>query len=140
MKNLLSIISGILLLLCGCSSRYIDVGGEKYEMISEKEEKELVERARLAISRINSRLKGYEQQIIREKTPSIRFFYSGDRYGRATFSWKTPDREVGVNYEGEFLSEHMSCRVYTKANPGEEIDARKVLPVRRGGRKSINKK
>ena len=130
----------VMLALCGCSARYIDVGGEKYEMISESEEQELVERARLAVSRINSRLKQYERQAVMEKAPEMRFFYSGNRYGRAVVRWVLPEREIGVNYDGEFMSDHMSCRVYSRDAVPEKIDYTKQLPANRAGRKNINKK
>lgn len=117
--------------LWGCSARYVDVGGEKYEMISESEEAELVEVARLTVSRIKSRLKSHERQFIMDKMPEIRFFYSGDRYGRAVMSWKLPGREVGVNYDGEFMTDHMSCRVYTRELGPDRIDYTKRLPARR---------
>ena len=46
----------LLVLTAGCSTRYVDVRGEKFEMISESEEKELIGHARLSLKTISRRI------------------------------------------------------------------------------------
>ena len=126
MKNpLIPLMLMLLLALCGCAgTRYAEVGGERFAMISEKEEQELAEQARLALSRIAFQLSPAEKRAINSQQPELRFIYSGDRFGRAVVRWVFPDREVGVNFEGEFMTRHMTSMIYTKGKEPEVVDFR----------------
>ena len=121
----------------GCAKRYVDVRGEKFEMISEKEERELVENARLALKTIEKKLPPGDYKRIESTDPETRFIYSGDRYGRAVVRWIFPRYEAGVDYEGELMTKFMVSTVYTKEKQPEVVDftrrkpRRSVLPNKR---------
>ena len=122
----------------GCAKRYVDVRGEKFEMISESEEKELAQNARLALKTIEKKLPPGDYKHIESTAPEMRFIYSGDRYGRAIVRWQFPRYEAGVDYEGELMTKFMVSTVYTKEKQPEVVDftrrkpRRSVLPNKRG--------
>ncbi|MBE6385166.1 MAG: hypothetical protein E7048_05835 [Lentisphaerae bacterium] len=124
MKQLISVIAMLLMLagISGCSTRYVNVRGERFEMISEKEEAALVEHARAALKTISKRIPPADMKIIDTSEPEKRFIYSDHRYGRAIIRWHFPAYEAGVDYEGEFLSEYMNSTVFTKKKKAETID------------------
>ena len=121
----------------GCAKRYVDVRGEKFEMISESEEKELAQNARLALKTIEKKLPPGDYKHIESTAPEMRFIYSGDRYGRAIVRWQFPRYEAGVDYEGELMTKFMVSTVYTKEKQPEVVDftrrkpRRSVLPNKR---------
>lgn len=139
----LMLLAFFLTAAAGCGTRYVDVRGEKFEMISEGEEKELAEHARLSLKTIQKRLPPGDMKIIDTTPPEMRFIYSGDRYGRAIVRWKFPRYEAGVDYEGELMTKHMNSTVYTKEKHAEVIDFRRRTPRRRAlsapERKQYNK-
>jgi hypothetical protein len=121
----------------GCAKRYVDVRGEKFEMISESEEKELAQNARLALKTIEKKPPPGDYKHIEPTAPEMRFIYSGDRYGRAIVRWQFPRYEAGVDYEGELMTKFMVSTVYTKEKQPEVVDftrrkpRRSVLPNKR---------
>ena len=134
MKNLF-LIAAVLLTLCfvsGCSTRYVDVRGELFEMISEKEEEQLVEHARVALKTISKKIPPADMKFIDTSAPEKRFIYSDHRYGRAIIRWHFPDYEAGVDYEGQLMTKHMSSTVYTKKKRAETMDYTR-RPVKRYG-------
>ena len=118
-------------LISGCNTRYVDVRGEKFEMISESEEQELVEHARLSLKTISKRIPAADMKTIETAAPEMRFIYSGDRYGRAIVRWHFPRYEVGVDYEGQLMTKYMNSTVYSKEKQPEIIDFRRKTPRRR---------
>lgn len=117
--------------ISGCNTRYVDVRGEKFEMISESEEQELVEHARLSLKTISKRIPAADMKTIETAAPEMRFIYSGDRYGRAIVRWNFPRYEVGVDYEGQLMTKYMNSTVYSKEKQPEIIDFRRKTPRRR---------
>ena len=117
--------------IAGCNTRYVDVRGEKFEMISESEEQELVEHARLSLKTISKRIPAADMKTIETAAPEMRFIYSGDRYGRAIVRWNFPRYEVGVDYEGQLMTKYMNSTVYSKEKQPEIIDFRRKTPRRR---------
>ena len=128
-----SFVFALLLLVsgAGCNTRYVDVRGEKFEMISESEEQELVEHARLSLKTISKRIPAADMKTIETAAPEMRFIYSGDRYGRAIVRWNFPRYEVGVDYEGQLMTKYMNSTVYSKEKQPEIIDFRRKTPRRR---------
>ena len=131
----------LLFVIAGCTARYVDVRGEKFEMISEKEEKELAQNARIALKTIEKKLPPGDYKHIESTAPEMRFIYSGDRYGRAIVRWQFPRYEAGVEYEGELMTGYMVSTVFTKEKQPEVVDftrkkpRRSVLPDKRRGKK-----
>ena len=123
----------VLFLSAGCSTRYVDVRGEKFEMISEREERKMVEHARAALKTISKRIPPADMKVIDTSDPELRFIYSDHRYGRAIIRWHFPAYEAGVEYEGEFLSEYMTSTVFSKRKRAETVDFRNRSVKRRGG-------
>ncbi len=134
MRQLILVAAMLLMLagIAGCSTRYVNVRGERFEMISEKEEAALVEHARAALKTISKRIPPADMKIIDTSEPEKRFIYSDHRYGRAIIRWHFPAYEAGVDYEGEFLSEHMSSTVFSKRKRAETVDFTR-RPVKRHG-------
>ena len=123
----------VLFISAGCGTRYVDVRGEKFEMISEREERKMVEHARAALKTISKRIPPADMKVIDTADPELRFIYSDHRYGRAIIRWHFPAYEAGVEYEGEFLSEHMASTVFSKRKRAETVDFRNRPAKRRGG-------
>ena len=134
MRQLILVAAMLLMLagIAGCNTRYVNVRGERFEMISEKEEAALVEHARAALKTISKRIPPADMKIIDTTEPEKRFIYSDHRYGRAIIRWHFPAYEAGVDYEGEFLSEHMSSTVFSKRKRAETVDFTR-RPVKRHG-------
>ena len=110
-------------LLCGCTAtRYTEIDGKRLAMISEKEEEELADQARLIIKRIKSRLSPAEKRLVETRKPEMNFVYSADRSGRATVRWILPEREVNVVFEGEFLTSQMTSTLYTRDKAPAVLD------------------
>lgn len=122
----------VLFLSAGCGTRYVDVRGEMFEMISEREEQKMVEHARAALKTISRRIPPADMKVIDTSAPELRFIYSDHRYGRAIIRWHFPAYEAGVEYEGEFLSEHMTSTVFSKRKRAETVDFRNRSVRRRG--------
>lgn len=121
-------------LLCGCTAtRYAEIDGRRCAMITEKEEEELADQARLIIKRIKSRLTPAEKRLIETRKPEMNFVYSADRSGRATVRWVLPEREVNVVFEGEFLGSHMTSTLYTRDKAPAVLDFSRPPPGRRKG-------
>lgn len=115
MKHLFVFLFSAFFMFCGCTStRYTEIDGERFAMISEKEEEELADQARLIIKQVKSRLSPAEKRLVEIRKPEMTFAYSGDRSGRATARWILPDRELNVVFEGEFLSSRMTSTLYTR--------------------------
>ena len=131
--KIFSFVFALLLLVsgAGCNTRYVDVRGEKFEMISESEEKELIEHARLSMKTIARKLPPQDMKVIETQAPEVRFIYAGDRYGRAIVRWNFPRYEVGVDYEGQLMTKYMNSTVYSKEKQPEIIDFRRKTPRRR---------
>ena len=117
--------------IAGCNTRYVDVRGEKFEMISESEEQELVEHARLSLKTISKRIPAADMKTIETAAPEMRFIYSGDRYGRAVVRWQFPRYEAGVDYEGQLMTKYMISTVFTREKLPEVVDFRRRTPRRR---------
>lgn len=113
MKRIFCLLA--LFMLCGCTAtRYTEIDGERFAMISEKEEEELADQARLIIKQVKSRLSPAEKRLVEIRKPEMTFVYSDDRSGRATVRWILPEREINVVFEGEFLSSRMTSTLYTR--------------------------
>ena len=130
-KILLAVLFLLSLLAAGCAARYVDVRGEKFEMISESEEKELVEHARLSLKTISRRIPPRDMRVIDTTVPETRFIYSGDRYGKAVIKWQFPKYEAGVEYEGELMTKHMTSSVFTQKKRPEVVDFTRRVPAKR---------
>ena len=134
MKNLFLIAASFFALcfVSGCSTRYVEVRGELFEMISEKEEAQLVEHARVALKTISKKIPPADMKFIDTTEPEKRFIYSDHRYGRAIIRWHFPDYEAGVDYEGQLMSKYMNSTVYTKKKRAETLDFTR-RPLKRYG-------
>lgn len=131
--------------IAGCNTRYVDVRGEKFEMISESEEQELVEHARLSLKTISKKIPPGDMKTIDTVAPKMRFIYSGDRYGRAIVTWKFPRYEVGVDYEGQLMTKYMNSTVFSRKKQPEVLDfskrpSRYRISPRRGNTGNMNPK
>lgn len=134
MKNLF-VFAAACLALCftaGCTPRYAEVHGEYFEMISEREEAQLVEKTRLFVKTISGKIPRADMEHINKTEPDKRFIYSDHRYGRAIIKWDFPTYEVGVEYMGELMSKHMNSTVFTKKKHNKVLDFSR-RPVRAPG-------
>ena len=84
-----------------------------------------------SIRTISKKIPPGDMEIIQTKEPEVKFIYSGDRYGRAVVRWSFPRYEVGIQYEGEFMTRHMGMTVFSKEKQPEIIDFTRKTPRRR---------
>ena len=124
MKNIFLAVALFMMLCCvsGCAPRYVEVRGEFFEMITEKEEARLVTQARAALKTLSKKISQADMKVIDNTEPEKRFIYSDHRYGRAVIRWHFPEYEAGVEYDGQFMSEHMGATVYTMKKQAEKKD------------------
>lgn len=92
----------ILLLLAGCASHTMMLGGERIEILSPAEEAELVSTARATVAK-SRQLSRKEQQLIREQTPRFKIRYTSSRTGDASVTWKIPGKTVTLLIRGTFF-------------------------------------
>ena len=118
----------LMLLLCSCSTRYVEVMGEKFEMISVDEEKELDLRARSLLKSIEKKLPRGDYDKIARGEPQVQSIYTDHRFGRIIMRWDFPRYETGVIFEGQMMTEHMSSIVFTKEKQAEVVDFTRKKP------------
>ena len=123
-------LAALMLLLCSCSPRYVEVMGEKFEMISVDEEKELVLRARTLLQAIEKKLPKGDYEKIARGEPQLQSIYADHRFGRIIVRWDFPRYETGVVFEGQMMTEHMSSVIFTKEKQAEVTDFTRKKPRR----------
>ena len=121
-----------LMLVCGCRSR-IEVDGESYSMLTDRERAELVFFARQTMIR-NSPLSTKkhrdpdspdlitidEANEVRAVEPDLKIEYRGDCAGEAVVTWDLPNRKIEVVIEGQLNDPYkrdLMLRVMKKYGP-----------------------
>ncbi len=85
----------------GCRSR-IEVDGEYYAMLDEREERELVMLARDTLVRSAGKIISKEEaDEVRRREPELKIDYRGDCFGDAVVSWDLKNIKLEVVYEGK---------------------------------------
>ena len=91
MKRLFVFLFPALFMFCGCTStRYTEINGERFAMISEKEEDELADQARLIIKQVKSRLSPAEKRLVEIRKPEADLETPEDKERGVHFSVSWP--------------------------------------------------
>lgn len=123
----IAVFSVLSMIFSGCGEHII-VNGVSYKILTESEQKEMVQFARLTLIR-GEKLTHAQQNYIRNTEPEIRLSYTGDKTGKASYQWICDDAVmVRLNCSGEFLSDNMSVNT-KKIKLAERVgkDGKRVL-------------
>ena len=113
------IMSLSILFAAGCGEHII-VNGVSYRILSEQEEKDMLQFARITLLQ-NEKLTLAQQNYIKKTEPQIRLSYTGNKTGRASYQWICDDAVmVRVNCDGKFLTSDMNVNT-RKTNLQETI-------------------
>jgi len=129
------------LLICSCRNQ-INVNGESYDMLTERETVELVLFARKTLVRNSplakksrrppdepTLLSAEEAQAVRSTEPDLQIDYRGDCSGEAVVTWDLPQRKIEVVIQGQLnetnpFKRDLMVRIMKKYGP--------VLDMRKG--------
>ena len=117
-------VSGI---LTGCRNQ-IEVNGQHYDMLNERETAEIVAFARAALEHNSPKLVRPSELVeIKKLDPELKINYRGDCYGDATVIWDLADRKYEVIVDGRLnetspLKRSMMLRVMKKYRSDAVID------------------
>ncbi len=124
-------VSGI---LSGCRNQ-IEVNGQHYDMLNERETAEIVAFARAALEHNSPKLvRPSELGEIKKLDPELKINYRGDCYGDATVIWDLADRKYEVVVDGVLnetspLKRNMMLRVMKKYPPDAVVDFSKRAKI-----------
>ena len=120
--------------LTGCRNQ-IEVDGQHYDMLNEREIAEIVAFARATLEHNTPKLVRPSELIeIKSKEPELKINYRGDCYGDAIVIWDLADRKYEVVVDG-FLNEtsplkrNMMLRVMKKYRDDAVIDFSKKARI-----------
>ena len=124
----------VLGILTGCRNQ-IEVDGQHYDMLNERETAEIVAFARAALEHNSPKLVRPSELVeIKSKEPELKINYRGDCYGDATVIWDLTDRKYEVVVDGELnetspLKRNMMLRVMKKYPADAVIDFSKRAKI-----------
>ena len=140
MKKYVSALFAVALagILAGCRNR-IEVDGQHYDMLNEREVAEIVAFARATLEHNSPKLvRPAELAEIKAREPELKINYRGDCYGDATVIWDLADRKYEVVVDGVLnetspLKRNMMLRVMKKYPPDAVVDfsKRARIPAKR---------
>lgn len=125
MKKLIFVwlMSAVSVLFFGCAGPKVMVNGIEYDALSEEEEKELCNLARLYLSgNVPNVISQQESGLIRRLDPICMIKYNGDRSGRAVIRWELHKRNIEVVFDGKLLDPTAKCWAQTEERSPEVID------------------
>lgn len=120
----------MLTILGGCAPT-VTVNGETFEVLTPREEKDLILIARAALKRSKKAATSSELQIIQNTAPEFKIDYYGDRSGDAKVTWDLPERRLTVQFRGQLLTDHMVAQMYTVKRYDGVLDFSKGEPTLR---------
>ena len=107
-KFICGLITGLLAVFAAGCGEHIIVNGVSYRVLSEDEQKEMVQFARITLIQ-NEKLTPAQQAYIRKNEPDIKLSYTGNKIGKASYQWICDDAVmVRLNCDGKFLSDEMN--------------------------------
>lgn len=124
----------VLGILTGCRNQ-IEVDGQHYDMLNEREVAEIVAFARATLEHNSPKLVRPSELVeIKSKEPELKINYRGDCYGDATVIWDLADRKYEVVVDGELnetspLKRNMMLRVMKKYPADAVIDFSKRAKI-----------
>ena len=128
----------VLIVLTGCRNQ-IEVDGQHYDMLNEREISEIVAFARVTLEHNSPKLvRPSELAEIKSKEPEFKINYRGDCYGDAAVIWDLADRKYEVVVDGVLnetspLKRNMMLRVMKKFPDDAVVDfsKRARIPAKR---------
>ena len=124
----------VLSILTGCRSQ-IEVDGQHYDMLNEREIAEIVAFARATLEHNAPKLVRPSELVeIKSKEPELKINYRGDCYGDATAIWDLADRKYEVVVDGVLnetspLKRNMMLRVMKKYPADAVVDFSKRAKI-----------
>ena len=121
-------------ILAGCRNR-IEVDGQHYDMLNEREVAEIVAFARATLEHNSPKLVRPSELVeIKSREPELKINYRGDCYGDATVIWDLADRKYEVVVDGVLnetspLKRNMMLRVMKKYPADAVIDFSKRAKI-----------
>ena len=128
----------VLTVLTGCRNQ-IEVDGQHYDMLNEREISEIVAFARATLEHNSPKLVRPSELVeIKSKEPEFKINYRGDCYGDAAVIWDLSDRKYEVVVDGVLnetspLKRNMMLRVMKKFPDDAVVDfsKRSRIPAKR---------
>ena len=120
--------------LTGCRNQ-IEVDGQHYDMLNEREVAEIVAFARATLEHNSPKLVRPSELVeIKSRAPELKINYRGDCYGDAIVIWDLADRKYEVVVDGELnetspLKRNMMLRVMKKYPADAVIDFSKRAKI-----------
>lgn len=125
MYRIIAFVFFCALFASGCSTGDTAMlNGEVIEVLSKKEELELISIARSSISR-NKQFSSKERDMIRKQKPELKIRYTASRSGDAVVSWKLPGKNVSMLIRGTFLEPSAQWIMKIRHDHPEMLDFRK---------------
>ena len=136
MKKYIWLLAAIpfLSILSGCRNR-IEVDGQHYDMLNEREIAEIVAFARATLEHNSPKLVRPSELVeIKSREPELKINYRGDCYGDAVVIWDLADRKYEVVVDGVLndtspLKRNMMLRVMKKYRDDAVIDFSKRAKI-----------
>ena len=112
------------LLFCGCVRPVQIIHGEEVEVLTAKEEQQLISLARDTF--LGTRhLDKEEKEAIRTTEPELSINYIADRTGDARITWKLSKRSITLLMRGTFLTTNVQWVMQVEDRHNEYLDLRK---------------
>ena len=116
-------------LLCGCYETAM-INGQRFRVLSEREEKTLVLLAKDSLKNSPKTLSPRDHYACMTTEPKLEIKYMADRSGQAKVIWTLDDKRVVIGFAGEFLARDMQWIMYTEPLPIAIVDGREPLQRR----------
>lgn len=112
-----------MLFFCGCHETAI-INGQRFEVLSEREERTLVLLAKDSLKNSPNTLSDRDHYACMTTEPKLEIKYMADRSGQAKVIWKLHDKRVIIGFAGEFLTKGMQWIMYTEPVDTAIVDGR----------------
>ena len=112
-----------LLLFCGCAETAM-INGQRFEVLSAREERALVQLAKDSLKNSPKTLSARDHYTCMNKEPKLEIKYMADRAGQAKVIWTLDDKRVVIGIAGKFFTPGMQWLMYTEPVETAIVDAR----------------
>lgn len=112
-----------MVLLCGCYETAV-INGERFRVLSEREEKTLIILAKDSLKNSPKALSPRDHYACMTTEPKLEIKYMDDRCGQAKVIWTLHDKRVVIGFAGEFLTRGMQWIMYTEPLSTAIVDGR----------------
>ncbi len=100
--------------LGGCVRPTMTFNDKTYAVLTEKEEKALVERSRILLSRPSKALTVDDVAVVQHTEPKVEVKYTGDCTGILKIIWTGPEKIIISTFDGELLTSNVGWMLETE--------------------------